>query len=428
MKKLVALFAWVLCNNAFAQGFPTYPNFYDVGISTSSQYQTKPAGEQGYIRAASGLSVGDPAGTGVTDYSLDALSPKFYIRNANTTGNQRVIMALLRDEVTSLSTRYGAINFDSFDSSALGINYAQIKFNSPVTTAGATQGLLQLNVQDGAGALRSAFTASGLSNSYGQNALSGQSNIFYGSLSQLDDGSGTNTIALASPTTINNLFNVNTASASLTVTTFKNTNVGGGHEIDVLNGGSEGWNIQAPTGTTSTINCANTTCAFQGSTRNFLTYNTSTFATSVGDSSGVTNIIGSSVDINGSPLISTGSFTATIANCSAASTGTVHYRTVGNVAVLWADASSPPLCTTSTGTDLTMSGLPAGLIPVTEHRLLVLSQNLSTDTMSWLEIGGAITTLKFSICSTTSSCTAAGYTATGSKGITSEWTVTYPLD
>ena len=373
MKKLVALFAWVLCNNAFAQGFPTYPNFYNVGISTSSQYQIKPAGEQGYIRAAVGLSVGDPAGTGVTDYSLDALSPKFYIRNANTSGNQRVIMALLRDEVTSLSTRYGAINFDSFDSSALGINYAQIKFNSPVTTAGATQGLLQLNVQDGAGALRSAFTASGLSDSYGQNGLSGQTHAFYGSVSLLDDGSGVDTFSSALPTTINNLFSVDTSAASLTVSTFKNTDAGGGHEIDVLNGASEGWDIQAPTGTTSKINCANTTCQFQGSTRNFLTYNTSTLATVAGDTSGATTVQGNTVSLSGTSqpqangsdictqstgcpatgvptfayafIIGTGSIGGTSSNITAVSHPTTgHYSvTIGNGVFV-----NPPVCTATT--------------------------------------------------------------------------------
>lgn len=124
---------------------------------------------------------------------------------------------------------------------------------------------------------------------------------------------------------------------------------------------------------------------------------------------------------------SEGSFTGTLTGMTASTTGTVDYRIVAN------SAGTGKLCTlylastltgTSNTTALTMTGLPAACTPVGAVRLGTVIVDSGNNNDAMLTISAAATTITFY---TDANLDAAGFTASGTKGLGGGWTVTYLL-
>jgi hypothetical protein len=122
----------------------------------------------------------------------------------------------------------------------------------------------------------------------------------------------------------------------------------------------------------------------------------------------------------------TGSFPGTFTGFTSVVTATVQYRIYNNIAFLFFN-TTPPSGTSNT-TAMTMTGLPAALNPFSNRFILCCTQdNGNAEQLSALLItnAGVCTFEKYSIGTGNFSTT--GYTASGSKGLASDWFVSYPL-
>lgn len=127
--------------------------------------------------------------------------------------------------------------------------------------------------------------------------------------------------------------------------------------------------------------------------------------------------------------IAQGSFTGTITGCTTSPTGTIAYQRIGNIVTLWCEAG---VTGTSNASTLTMTGLPAIVQPAGASKK-VFSAFMTDGTAGSVAIGvGQVLagTATFSIGSTSGGLlisTASAWTASGTKGLSAGWTMTYSV-
>lgn len=144
------------------------------------------------------------------------------------------------------------------------------------------------------------------------------------------------------------------------------------------------------------------------------------------DRTGITadtlNVLTTDFQHNSSPVASTsgGAFTATLTGMTTATTGTVNYSITGNICTLY--TSGTQVSGTSNTTAMTMTGLPAAVIPVNRVEVPTLPLNAGGAVSGSGEIGAASSTVTFYMGSTLSSV---GFTNSGTKGIGNDWQMTY---
>lgn len=123
-----------------------------------------------------------------------------------------------------------------------------------------------------------------------------------------------------------------------------------------------------------------------------------------------------------------GSFTGTLTGYASGPTGTVNYAvSPNNICTLSAGGE---IAGTSNAATLTMTGVPAAIRPTVTRE--VPSVGLRNNSLNNSEIGtasvgtgGTITFKLFSV--STGLLSASGFEATGGKGLTANWTISYPL-
>lgn len=121
-----------------------------------------------------------------------------------------------------------------------------------------------------------------------------------------------------------------------------------------------------------------------------------------------------------------GSFTGTFTGFTSVVTATVQYRIYNNVAYLFFNTTSPT--GTSNANTMAMLGLPSALFPSVNRFILCCTQdNGNSEQFSALLVtsAGVATFQKYSI--STGNFSSTGFTNSGSKGLASDWFVSYPL-
>lgn len=133
------------------------------------------------------------------------------------------------------------------------------------------------------------------------------------------------------------------------------------------------------------------------------------------------------VDGADTATISEGSFTGTLTGMDAATTGTVSYKIVAN------SSGTGKVCTllaasaitgTSDADTMTMTGLPAACTPSTAVRVLCEVHENTTAQLGLAVIAASGTTITFS---TDLPFSASGFTASGAKGLSAGWQISYLL-
>jgi hypothetical protein len=144
---------------------------------------------------------------------------------------------------------------------------------------------------------------------------------------------------------------------------------------------------------------------------------------------GTVNVSGS-YSINGVNQFQTGSFTGTLTGMSAATTGTVFYRIVGNICTLFIKAT---IANTSNATTMTMTGLPPAVTPVTGWNVMTAVTDASTFGVAAQAQVQSTNSIQFGKASTAALANSLvysgiGFTASGTKGLLADWQISYPLD
>ena len=134
------------------------------------------------------------------------------------------------------------------------------------------------------------------------------------------------------------------------------------------------------------------------------------------------------VNINGQPHTTTGSFTGTLVGVNPGVTGTINYVKTGRIVTLYVAAN---VVGTSNTTALSLTGAPAAVLPVAN--LSIPCSFIRDDTnavmgSAYIATGGAIT---FGVSRTDGlanfvQADESGFTNSGSKGILQGWSITYP--
>lgn len=124
-----------------------------------------------------------------------------------------------------------------------------------------------------------------------------------------------------------------------------------------------------------------------------------------------------------------GTFTATLTGCTAVVTGTMSWRRVGGMVYLYNNTGSNITCT-SNATTFTMTGLPAAIQATQLHAVpnMWIVDNTNFNILGEAEVQAG--TITFSLAKTTGAVgyvQASAFTATGTKGIGSGFTIAYPL-
>ena len=117
-----------------------------------------------------------------------------------------------------------------------------------------------------------------------------------------------------------------------------------------------------------------------------------------------------------------GSFTATLTGMSASTTGTMQYSVSNGQATLWLLSA---ITGTSNAASLTVTGLPALIVPSGLRTVVTTIENSTTaqvPAIATISGSGVITFLVFN-----SSVYNGLPSASGTKGLTSDWQITYPL-
>lgn len=441
---LVALICAFCVSPAYCDtgGFPSRPTFQEVGIRTPSTAQTLPTGESGWIRAIGGLSIGDNDNT--TSTAFGAVPGTIYVTEKTNNGTQLLFNHLPADPTFA----YELIGFAGKNGAGTNSIWSAIQYGMITATAGnesvfanmyATSNGIQRQVWDWDPRRSQPFMTDG---TIWQKGVIGTSNLFAsastfsGAMTVNNTITSNNTISGAAHVVPSSGTNSLPLDIEGTVTTgitarIKNNsvNTGASAVLQVLNINNNGAVITANNLATDGVNynCSNTgssTCTFTQNSNQFLAHLNSPRSTTVGDSGGATDLVGSTVTVNGSTLITTNSFTATFTGMTSATTGTVFYRIVGNVAYLYSQTS---ITGTSNSTSMTMTGLPAAIQPAHEHVIMSYFTDSGTLKMGLWDVTNS-GTVTLSICATTVSCSATGFTNSGSKGVQIGWTVSYQLD
>jgi hypothetical protein len=126
--------------------------------------------------------------------------------------------------------------------------------------------------------------------------------------------------------------------------------------------------------------------------------------------------------------VASGSFTATLSGMSSATTGTMNYQVVGNIVSLWLVSS---ILGTSNSTSMALSGMPVAIRPTGLRNVLCAEvgdngQGLIASALVDTAGGVNFTLLTTNVVANRISWGGA-FTASGSKGLDAEWTISYPL-
>jgi hypothetical protein len=146
--------------------------------------------------------------------------------------------------------------------------------------------------------------------------------------------------------------------------------------------------------------------------------------------------IGNATDLptitcNGVTLFANGSFTATLSDMTATTTGTVYYVRVGKMITLYVGVSN--ILGTSNDNSMVLTGIPSTMYPV-NNSFTTLCHNVrdNSNTISCLAtIGAGSITFSPLKTDTVANYVAAGsdsFTTSGSKGLLIGWSVTYPTN
>jgi hypothetical protein len=122
-----------------------------------------------------------------------------------------------------------------------------------------------------------------------------------------------------------------------------------------------------------------------------------------------------------------GTFTGTLTGFASNPTGTVTYKIIGNVVTLHITAS---IIGTSNATSLSMTGLPAAVRPAAAKQGATFCYDDGNLCLSRFDVGTG-GSISFSLLAVSASLVTSpggnNFTSSGTKGITSDWTITYPL-
>lgn len=123
-----------------------------------------------------------------------------------------------------------------------------------------------------------------------------------------------------------------------------------------------------------------------------------------------------------------GTYTGTLTGVSGTVTGTVSYRRVNNLVTLYLSAS---LTGTSTATTLTMTGMPAGIRP-SGFRNSVTDIVDNSNELSGIAVVANTGEISFYLHSTSTvanrvAVSSSTFTNSGTKGLNSGWTLSYPI-
>lgn len=133
------------------------------------------------------------------------------------------------------------------------------------------------------------------------------------------------------------------------------------------------------------------------------------------------------VDAADSATYSEGSFTGTLTGMSASTTGTVTYRIVANSAgtgkLCYLHVASAITGTSNTAA-MTMTGLPAATSPSVTVRAACFLRDNGADEVGAADIAASGTTITFLV---NTPLDAAGFTASGTKGLGGGWGIVYRL-
>lgn len=137
------------------------------------------------------------------------------------------------------------------------------------------------------------------------------------------------------------------------------------------------------------------------------------------------------ITFNGVTLFANGSFTATLSDMAASTTGTVYYVRVGKMITLYVSLSN--IVGTSNDNSMVLTGIPSTMYPV-NNSFTTLCHNVRDDsnTISCVAtIGAGIITfspLKTDAVTDYVSADSDGFTPSGSKGLLIGWSVSYPTN
>lgn len=131
------------------------------------------------------------------------------------------------------------------------------------------------------------------------------------------------------------------------------------------------------------------------------------------------------------PAHISGSFTATLTGCTTSPTATVYYTIVGGICTLWIGST---LAATSNTTAMTITGLPTAVQPSSRRRTHCLVTNNAANALAFVEVNTGSGTATFNLATTNGGPSsinvaygASSFANSGSKGLDSSWTVSYPL-
>lgn len=116
-----------------------------------------------------------------------------------------------------------------------------------------------------------------------------------------------------------------------------------------------------------------------------------------------------------------GTFTATLTGCTAGVTGSITYKLIGNRVTL--SLTGAAITGTSNANSFTFTGLPAAIQPTAQRNCTCLLEDNTLITGGW-GMANASGTVTFGL---TFANTAAGFTASGVKGLPLGWQLVYDL-
>lgn len=124
----------------------------------------------------------------------------------------------------------------------------------------------------------------------------------------------------------------------------------------------------------------------------------------------------------------TGSFTGTLTGVTGTVTGTINYRRVNNLVTLYLNAA---LNGTSNASTMTITGVPSGIRP-NFYRAVVTDLTDNNNELLGIAVVETDGEIEFFLYGTSTvanrvSVTTSTFTSSGTKGLTSGWTLSYPI-
>lgn len=122
----------------------------------------------------------------------------------------------------------------------------------------------------------------------------------------------------------------------------------------------------------------------------------------------------------------TGTFTGTLTGMSASCTATVSYKLANGLATIYVAAGT--FTCTSNASSLTMTGLPAAIQPTIAVSGVTGTIDNGIARLGFYDIASAGSTITFSICTAFTTCSGGLYTASGTKGLPSGYSLQFPVN